>query len=936
MTARLPACVATWRTAARPATGVFLALAFLLSSCGDADTNAPDIQPPPDVPGARRLELRGVVFRLGSSDPLAAPEETPGWMRFAHDAWMDTCETTQREFAALMGRNPSSDTGALLPVSDVTWYDAVLYANARSRRDGLDSVYEHAGIRRDATGAAVGLDAFVANLDRDGWRLPTEAEWEAAARAGGTGAYAWGNGEDSLEAWSHAWFAPNSGGRSHEVGTKLANAWGFHDLAGNVMEWVHDWKGAFPSDTIEGFSGSEAPGEVPEVPVKGGSFRHGIGSLRPSSRTATYPAYRSSKTEYVGFRLVRGGFASRTRNPSGALVEVPPVSILRKDLSSIVAAATARLVFLNRSQGRNTLSWIDFGEGNPVVRSLPHPDPAFHPAISPDGRWVAWSTALEGSTGPSRILMRRLAAGDTTVLELGDGAIPRWWTEGPDTFLVRTGAMDNTAPGWPSLSTTARRWSGGTLVGPELVWAKGGYHDGRSGAFLFGGYRRLERLDIRSGARSTLFVRPRNGKTDEDTSQVCNASAAPDASGRVLFLDFGFSGTSTVVGRPYGIHEVAFVADSTGSVVKTLPAPVAERQWEHLEWSNRPRWAVSGAITPSGAYANLYLLDLDSGRSTRIASGRELWHPALWVGDAGAGVVAGDADPDSSGAYNTPETDYSQEEFAIKTRAWWLAKDRVEIAAIGSSRVKAGILPELLGQGRAFNFGVSGGEPVMDRRVLEDYVLPHAPKLKVVILSLMPGWLFQFRGQLVWDRVAVTDGVRYDRDHGFWEGGLPDGFLDLVRRRSWASSRSFDSLGGTVIPRGKWGSVAEFTTPPAEDFQSSPFVENWADLEAMADSCSARGIHLVIVNFPQAPVYATSPVMGKYGPTWATWKAIQSRLRALETAKPFLHFYDANMDGSHDYPDSAAINADHLSVVGARILSTRLDSLLNSIQASSP
>lgn len=928
MTSSLPASATIRCAASRSATAVFLALAFLLSSCGDADTNAPDSPDPEVVPGARHLELRGMVFRLGSSDPEAAPEETPGWMRFAHAVWMDTCETTQREFASLMGRNPSSDTGALLPVSDVTWYDAVLYANARSRRDGLDSVYGHAGIRRDASGAAIGLDAFVADLEREGWRLPTEGEWEAAARAGGTGAYAWGNGGDSLQAWSHAWFARNSGGRPHEVGTKLANAWGVHDLAGNVMEWVHDWKGAFPSDTIEGFSGSDAPGEVPEVPVKGGSFRHGMGSLRPSSRTATYPAYRSSRTEYVGFRLVRGGFAGRTRNPSGEQVEAPPVSILRKDLSSVVGAATARLVFLNRSGGKGTLSWIDFGEGNPVVRSLPHRDPAFHPAISPDGRWVAWSTALEGSTGPSRILARRLAARDTTVLELGDGAIPRWWIDGPDTFLVRTGALDNTAPEWPNLSTTARRWSGGTLVGPELVWAKGGYHDGRSGPFLFGGYRRLERMDIRSGARSTLFVQPRNGKTNEDTSQVCNASASPDASGRVLFLDFGFPGTSTVVGRPYGIHEVAFVADSTGSVVKTLPAPVSERQWEHLEWSNRPRWAVSGAISPSGAYANLYLLDLDSGRSTRIASGRELWHPALWVGDAGAGAVAGDADPDSSGAYNTPETDYAQEEFAIKTRAWWLVKDRVEIAAIGSSRIKAGILPELFGRGKGFNFGISGGEPVMDRRILEDYVLPHAPKLKVVVMSLMPGWLFNHRGDLVWDRVIASDGHRYDQHHGFWASGLPEGFLEHVRRRKWTASPQYDSLGGTEIPRGKWGSVAGYVAPPVEDFESPVFKDNWADLEAMVDSCSVRGIHLVLVNFPQAPVYATSPAMGKYGPTLPTWKVLQARLRALEAAKPFLHFYDANLDGAHDYPDSAAVNADHLSVVGARIITRRLDSLM--------
>ena len=119
----------------------------------------------------------------------------------------------------------------------------------------------------------------------------------------------------------------------------------------------------------------------------------------------------------------------------------------------------------------------------------------------------------------------------------------------------------------------AWRWAPGGLTKPAPWGPEGSYHDGRSGSYLYTGYRRLRQYDLRGGTSRILFTAPSNGKSAGDTSQVCNVSAAPDSSGRAMFLDFGYTGTSSVVGRSYGIHEIAFVSDSTGRVLKTIPSP---------------------------------------------------------------------------------------------------------------------------------------------------------------------------------------------------------------------------------------------------------------------------------------------------------------------------------------------------------------------------
>ncbi len=140
---------------------------------------------------------------------------------------MDQQEVTQEAYEKVTGKNPSRRKNPQNPVEQVTWTAAARFCNARSIQENLAPCYD--------------TNTWECNFSASGYRLPTEAEWEYACRAGSSGRYYFGDNAGELKTF--AWFEGNSQAQPHPVGQRRPNVWGLYDMAGNVWEWCNDFYG---------------------------------------------------------------------------------------------------------------------------------------------------------------------------------------------------------------------------------------------------------------------------------------------------------------------------------------------------------------------------------------------------------------------------------------------------------------------------------------------------------------------------------------------------------------------------------------------------------------------------------------------------------------------------------------------------------------------
>jgi formylglycine-generating enzyme required for sulfatase activity len=205
-------------------------------------------------------------FMMGSGDdePKRADDELQHKVNISTGSWIGATEVTQKQWQTVMGLNPSNFKGDDLPVEKVSWKSAVSFCQKLSEKESKR------------------------------YRLPTEAEWEYACRAGAEGAYAGTGNLDEM-----GWYDQNSEETTHPAGTKQPNAWGVYDMHGNVSEWCADF---YEADYAAGeVTDPNGPAQGKYRVIRGGSWSNSDRSARCAARSSTPQSYQVKQT---GFRLI--------------------------------------------------------------------------------------------------------------------------------------------------------------------------------------------------------------------------------------------------------------------------------------------------------------------------------------------------------------------------------------------------------------------------------------------------------------------------------------------------------------------------------------------------------------------------------------------------------------------------------------------------------
>lgn len=849
------------------------------------------------------------VVIIGTNKKGARESETPELRTvLEYDYFMDSALVKCKDFKSIMAGTKLAQTlkcNDNEPITDITFFDAVLFANKRSSKEKLDSAYDYSKAVYDNEGHCTNLSSFLFRESRKGYRIPTEAEWIKAA----------------------------------------TSSYKFQFFSGKPMEWSNDFLGQLKDTTIVNFTGVKNANDLGERIVKRYNRSPDSTNVDLYSRGDVYTVTSASHADYIGFRLAIGAIPNAIWLDNKGYASSAPITILANstDLWDVSKTTDMKMAFLNYQSGN--LAYIDYAIGGNTITEINDTVHVFHPDISPDGKKVAFCTGIEGVSSLSNVYVRNLDSIGSNLVKLNveSAAIPRWKVlENGDTAITYVSNPGNNKDNatFKNYSTWQVIFANGKFGKPQKLF-DGAYHGGISNGLAVSGARLLR---ARVHNKDTIWY---------NNEQACNVSLSKDNSKRTAFLDFGGKTGQTFVGKKYSTHQYILIADSTGNLTHYVQAPTGYT-FDHSEWTvgNANDNIVATLANTDGAHKRITLIDLASNTSIDLVEGDELWHPCFWakpqmkvslssssnasedtIHSSSSGFIL---DPDSAGLYYNASGIYpTADRWRYKMELLWGYKDSANIIALGSSRTENGIKPlAFTSPAFAVNFGSSGNSIQGSYLFLEKYLFHHIQNLKVIIFELDIDRWSCCNNSLLNNPYKHYSGYVYDENHNFWKDYYPPNLYNLTYdspgtpsiAAKYRKNRGQDPISGS-----SWNYPEVSNDSTWLSSNKSLFYKKIDMLKEIIQISKEKNIFVIGVIFPQNPQYKETGAFGRYGLLRSEAPSLIEEIQAINKIYPNFILFDENKMGDHDYPNELAQGTDHLNANGAEKITHRLDSLIQTL-----